>query len=149
MHTDARQKALDAIAARQTREEANWRAQNVGKIRFYLIGAADDPPTFSVAFQDDLRPFLDALRRNDPDAQLGFMALDSADTVSGYTGEIVIPIIKAASPSLVAVFVGWLTAKAGRKVRLRDGDLEVEAPTVEEVERLLEMAAKHRATQED
>jgi hypothetical protein len=42
---------------------------------------------------------------------------------------------------LIGTFVGaWLHARYGRRVRLKVGELEAEAQTVKEVERLLALA---------
>ncbi len=42
--------------------------------------------------------------------------------------------------SFVAVVGAWLHARYARKVRLKVGNIEAEAPTVKEVERLLDRA---------
>jgi len=44
------------------------------------------------------------------------------------------------SLGLGGVFGVWLQARSGRRVRLKVGEIEVEAQTVEEVERLLACA---------
>ena len=41
-----------------------------------------------------------------------------------------------------SIVVAWLNGRAGRKVRLKVGDTEVEARTVDEVKQLLEFAQK-------
>ena len=53
-------------------------------------------------------------------------------------GEFLIPIAQVVVPALGVVLVGWLQGRAGRKVRLKVGDVEVEARTPEEVEFLLQ-----------
>ena len=75
------------------------------------------------------------------------MTLDSIDAVGGYTGEIAV-LAQTLGPVLTGVLGAWLQSKAGRKVRLKDGDIEVEAGTVEEVEKLFDMAAEQRAKRE-
>lgn len=44
------------------------------------------------------------------------------------------------SPVLTGILGAWLQSKTGRKVRLKVGDVEVEARTVSEAEKLLERA---------
>ncbi len=63
------------------------------------------------------------------------MALDSAEAVGGYTGEIAV-LLQAVSPLLTGILGAWLQSKAGRKVRLKVGDIEIEARTVEEADQL-------------
>lgn len=141
--SEAKKEALEAMAAKWAKEEETWRRDNVGKVRFYLVNAADDPPTFSVEVQADLRNVIAALHANKIEADAPFMTLDSVDAVGGYTGEIAV-LAKALGPVLTGILGAWLQSKAGRKVRLKDGDIEVEARTVQEVGELLNMAAEQR-----
>jgi hypothetical protein len=46
---------------------------------------------------------------------------------------------------LTGILGAWLQSKAGRKVRIKDGDIEVEARTVDEAGKLLNMATEQRA----
>jgi hypothetical protein len=145
--TDSKEAALEAMAAKGAEEEAAWRKNNVGKVRFYLVNAPDDPPTFSAEGQVNLRSVIVALEENKIEADAPFMAVDSVDAVSGYTGEIAV-LAKAFGPALIGILVAWLQSKAGRKVRYKDGDIEVEARTVEEAAKLIDMAAEQRAKRE-
>jgi hypothetical protein len=43
------------------------------------------------------------------------------------------------------VLVAWLQGRAGRKVRLKFGDIEVEGRTSEDLKRLLELIDEHKA----
>ena len=47
---------------------------------------------------------------------------------------------KIALPALAGILGAWLHARYGRKVRLKIGDIEAEAQTAEEVEKLLDKA---------
>ena len=51
-------------------------------------------------------------------------------------------IVLKSLPTLQSALETWLKAKYGRKVRLKVGELEAEAQTIEEVERLLARAQK-------
>lgn len=104
-------------------------------------------PTFSVDSQSALRKVVSALRDNHIDADTPIMALDSAEAVGGYTGEIAV-LIQAVSPVLTGILGAWLQSRAGRKVHLRVGDIEVEARTVEEADQLLQRAQALQASQE-
>jgi hypothetical protein len=145
--TDWKKEALAAMEAKRAEEERRWRRENVGKVRFYLVKATDEPPPFSIEGQVDLRNVIAALEKGEIVVDAPFMTLDSVDAVGGYTGEIV-TLAKAFGPILTGVLGAWLQSKIGRKVRFKDGDIEVEARTVEEVEKLLDMAAEQRAKRE-
>ena len=144
---DTKDEAMAAIAARFAREEERWRRDDPGKVRFYLRNALDEPPTFSADGQSALRKVVSALRESHIDAETPFMTLDSADAVGGYTGEIAV-LIQAVSPLLTGILGAWLQSKAGRKVRLKVGDIEVEARTVEEADQLLQRVQALQASQE-
>jgi hypothetical protein len=147
MSHDWKKEAFEAFEAKWAEEEAKWRGENVGKVRLYLLNASDDAPTFTADGQDVLRSVMAALKENEIKADAPFMTVDSADAVGGYTGEIAV-FVQAIGPVLTGILGAWLQSKAGRKVRLRDGDIEVEAQTVDEVSKLLDMVAKRRAKQE-
>lgn len=144
---DAREEGLAMIREGFARREASWRRENPGKVRFYLMNAPDDPPTFSNEGQISLRGVVSALKEKHIDADTPFMTLDAIDAVGGYTGEIAV-LIQAVSPVLTGILAAWLQSKAGRKVRLKVGDIEVEARTVEEADQLLQRARALQASQE-
>ena len=43
-------------------------------------------------------------------------------------------------PAVITAFTTWFVARAGRKVRLKIGDVEAEAFNIEDVKQLLELA---------
>ena len=55
------------------------------------------------------------------------------------------PVIAALAGSLGTFLGAWVTSRNGRKIRIKVGDVEVEASSAEEVERLLERAKELRA----
>ncbi|WP_186188064.1 hypothetical protein [Burkholderia gladioli] len=145
--TDPKEEIWAAVAARFAREEERWRRENPGKVRFYLRQAPDESPTFSVEGQAELRKVVTAIRENQIKVDAPVMALDSAEAVGGFTGEIAV-LIQAVSPLLTGILGAWLQSRAGRKVRLKVGDIEVEARTVEEADQLLQRAQALQANQE-
>src|ERR1700738_3763772 len=118
--SNAKEEALAAIAARFAKEEADWRRNNPGKVRFYLLNAPDEPPTFSAEGQSAIREVVSALQENNIDADTPFMVMDSTDAVSGYTGEIAV-LLQAVGPVLTGILGAWVQSKVGRKVRLKVG----------------------------
>ena len=143
-----KEQAVAAIAERFARDEERWRQENPGKVRFYLHHAPDEPPTFSTEGQQALWPVMSALRNNNIDAVTPVMTLDSVEAHGGYTGEIAV-LIQAVGPVLTGILGAWLQSKAGRKVRLKVEDIEVEARTVEEVAQLLQHVRALRANREE
>lgn len=141
--TDWKKEALEAMAANRARQEAMRRRDNVGRVRIYLVNAPHDPPTFSSEYQADLRNVIAALRANKIQADAAFMTMDSAGNAGGYIGEIAV-LATAFGPVLTGILAAWLQSKVGRKVRLKDGDIEVEARTVQEAGELLDIAAEQR-----
>ncbi|MFT4508972.1 hypothetical protein [Caballeronia sp. 15711] len=140
---DAREEGLAMVREGFARREASWRRENPGKVRFYLVNAPDDPPTFSDEGQVALRGVVSALRENHIDADTPFMTLDAIDAVGGYTGEIAV-FLKDLSPLLAGIVGAWVQSKVGRKVRLKDGDIEVEASTEEQALRLHQLLLDQR-----
>lgn len=59
--------------------------------------------------------------------------------------DYVVPMVQVIVPALGGVLVGWLQGRAGRKVRVKLGDAEAEARTIEDVERLLKLVADYKA----
>jgi len=59
----------------------------------------------------------------------------------GYlSGKFIVKLVAIVGPVLGTGIGAWLHARSGRKVRLKIGDIEAEARTVEEVEKLLDRA---------
>jgi hypothetical protein len=144
---DWREEAFRNFVAQQAREDAQWQRDNPDKVRFYLEGAPDEPLTFTVQGQESLQSVITALKENRIEADAPVMAVDSADAVGGYTGLIAVFITSLASASSV-IAVAWLKARAGRKVRIKDGDIEVEAATVDDVTKLHKQILAARAKRE-
>lgn len=131
-------------------DEEHTRRKEAGLATIYLIPEANEPPVFSHPFQAEFRSIKASFSENDIQAETPFMALDSADAVSGYTGEFLISFAQLVAP-VVGVIVGaWLQSKAGRKIKIKIGDVEIEAPTKDaltkaELEKMLQRAVNTRA----
>jgi hypothetical protein len=59
-------------------------------------------------------------------------------------GDFMVPLAQVAVPALGGVLVGWLQGRAGRKVRAKVGDIEVEAATTDDVRRLLDLVTTYK-----
>src|ERR1700761_831748 len=110
MTRDWKKEAMEAMAASWAREEEAWRANNVGKVRFYLKKAGDEAPTFSAEGQVDLRNVIAALKKGEIEVDAPFMTLDSVDAVGGYTGELAV-LATAFGPILTGILGAWLQSK--------------------------------------
>ncbi len=65
-------------------------------------------------------------------------------TEAVYLGEFILKLVGAGGLGLGTVIGAWLQAKYGRKVRLKVGETEAEAQTVEEAGTLLKLAQQQQ-----
>jgi hypothetical protein len=129
---------MDKAFARWAAEaaEESERRRQTGKIAIWLDRSPNDPETFTKDHQAELHEVLGPLLRDkELEVDAPFLALDSADAVSGYTGEVIIAITSI--PAIAQVLVAWVKRKPGRRVRVEfhpSGKVKsVEAQTEEEV----------------
>jgi hypothetical protein len=111
-----------------------------------LFPALDDAPARSMLYQRELRRFEESLLALGLDVRVSIELRESgvpetlAAVVSPYLGDFMIKFAATAGPALGTLIGAWLHARYGRKVRLKIGDIEAEAQSVEEVEKLLQQA---------
>jgi hypothetical protein len=67
---------------------------------------------------------------------------DSIDVVTINLGEVIIKLGIGVITGVASVAAAWLHARAGRKLRIKIGDIEVEAGTPKELKGLLETVQK-------
>lgn len=119
--------------------------ESAADLRLTLVRSAGDEAAFSPGYQAELSRFYQRVRadriRIDPVA----FAMDSVGASGGFVGEFIIPLAQVFGPVLGGAAVAWLQGRAGRKLRLKVGDIEAEARTIEEVEQLLQRAQKLQA----
>lgn len=60
-----------------------------------------------------------------------------------------LPLAQVVGPVIGGAAVAWLQGRAGRKLRLKVGDVEVEARTQEEIEQLLQRAQALQASRKE
>jgi hypothetical protein len=68
--------------------------------------------------------------------------LGSYDEETASIADFAVSSAPVALPAVMGFAGAWVQAKFGRKVRVKKGDLEIEAGSVEEVELLLEKVSK-------
>lgn len=114
------------------------------KLVLSLIGAPDDVDEHSEEHQRDLRRVEQGLRDAGVQVAPRGLARKGADFGFQLSGEFMVLVTTLGVPALT--FLGaWVQARFGRKVRIKVGEVEVEASTPKEVEHLLEKAKAFRA----
>jgi hypothetical protein len=135
------------IASWRARQEEDWsKLRGDTKLQISLIGAADDPDTFSSEYQAGLHGFIDQVRAGDGKIESFGMALDAVDAQGGTIGEFLIELARTGVPAALAAAIGaWLHARYGRRVKVRFGKDRVEeisAGTPDEIGEVLRHVAK-------
>ncbi|ASW04438.1 hypothetical protein [Paraburkholderia aromaticivorans] len=120
----------------------------LSSIELRLMPASEDPVVQDPAFQSELRTFHGSLRAADVRFLLRARTFDALDAPGYALGEYVIKELGPAAIGVIGTAVGaWIAGRSGRKVRLKVGDIEAEARTIEEVEQLLQRARTMQAGQ--
>jgi hypothetical protein len=102
-----------------------------------LVRAPDDPPLVSREYQEALGEFRKSLQAVGIQSSARSFAFDGVAGGGGLSGDFVLKLAGEIGPALIAGIFAWLHGRYGRKVRLKVGDIEAEAQTTEEVEKLL------------
>jgi Xaa-Pro aminopeptidase len=110
-----------------------------------LILADDDPALSSDEYQAAVNEAYTALQSHDLDPTRRLWFRDSKVDPVIALGDLHVVLAKAA-PYLGTALASWFAGRASRKVRLKVGDVEVEAHSMKEVDQLLE---KVRAIKKD
>ena len=109
-----------------------------------LIPAPHDPPLKTPEYQAELRQFKESLNNHGLEVSFTFEVRESLRPdalgfiLPTYLGDFAVKLAGQIGPPLIAGVAGYFHGRSGRKVRLKVGDIEVEAPTMKEVERLLD-----------
>ena len=132
---DIRQAAVARWQAQASEESEKRRRE--GKIAIWLARGPNDAETFTREHQVELHGVVAALREHGVELEAPFLAVDAADAVSGYTGQLIVSLAQIASPVVSVALVAWLKGRPGRKVRAEfhpNGKLKsIEAQTDKQV----------------
>lgn len=109
------------------------------RISLKLIPAPDDPDLKDDDYQRGLANVEDALRSESDTVHASAFVQKSIVGGSWLAGDFVV-IAQALGGAAFTMLGVWLKSKLGRRVKVRVGDIEAEASTPEELERLLERA---------
>ena len=115
--------------------------------RIALLPSAGDGKLFAPACQTAVRAFFQQLRDAGVIAHPVAFTMDCAGASGCLVGEFVLPFAQIAGPAIGVAVAAWLQGRAGRKLRLKVDDIEVEATTMQELEQLLEQAIAQREQQ--
>jgi hypothetical protein len=119
---------------------AYWAAQQAlihqkrmeaGVATIRLVQGPEEPTLFSAEVQTEIRTIKQALQEQDVEVQAPWMVMDAVGGGGGYIGEFHILISQLTEPIVWIIVGAWLQSKLGRKIRIRIGDNEIEAPTKE------------------
>ena len=108
-----------------------------------LVRAKDDAPPFSAQYQTELGRFSSQAHAS---SQRG-LAMDSVTGGGGPIGEFIFNHAEALITAISSVGVAWLTAQAGRKLRLKFDGIEIEAKNTQEVADMLDQVREFRDRQ--
>ena|SRR6267154_5904402 len=106
------------------------------EMTFTLKRSPDDAPQFSQEHQASIAAVFAAFRNEGLDIRATAFAMDAVDSAGGATGDF-LALAKALGPPIVAALTGWLAGRSGRKVRVKVGDIEAEAHSVKELDKIL------------
>jgi siroheme synthase len=109
-----------------------------------LIAAETDPPLRSTEYQAGLKEVASALQATNAKVSFHMFMQEAIDAPSFLSGGFTIENAKSAALVVGPIVAAWLQSRYGRKVRLKNGDIEAEARNIEEIKALLEQAEKVR-----
>ncbi|MCM3681274.1 hypothetical protein ACVOMT_20885 (plasmid) [Sphingomonas panni] len=109
-----------------------------------LLPATDEADPKAETYQADLRQAEQEIRSLGYNPAVGSGIQKDLASASWLLGTFVFHAAAAsvAVRPLVPVMVEWVKGRAGRRVRLKKGDTEIEASTVKELEKLWEIASR-------
>jgi hypothetical protein len=114
------------------------------ELELTLIPSPEDQSLDDEDYQKDLRAFDDALRAHVLSPSSRVLLIESTgNDISPHLGVFAVGL-KEALPVIGSVLTGWFAGRFGRKIRVKVGDIEVEANTVAEAEKLIAAVEKLR-----
>jgi hypothetical protein len=108
-------------------------------LRLTLVRAPDDEATFSPGYQRELRQFYNLARAEGGKISAVAFTTDYAGGGGGFVGEFMVPFTPVAGSTLTSAASTWLQGRAGRRLRLNSGAIEVESNRVGELYGLLNL----------
>lgn len=116
-------------------------------VELTFVPAPDDPAWTSPAYQAGLIAVQQELERLDPQTRSEALVMESAEGSFLLHGIFRVTVDKVLPLAGTAV-ASWLAGRQGRKIRLKVGDIEAEAGSVEEIDQLLLRAQDLQASKD-
>ena len=113
----------------------------MGRYEFTLIPADDDPDPASEEFQTLVQMTRDGFSGGG----LTVVAPTTASQAPGLIGEVLIPMTQAVGPVIGAVIGSIVTYKVSRRVKIKSGQIEIEASNAEQAKELFDLALSSAA----
>lgn len=110
-----------------------------------LEAAPDDPHVSSPDFQQGLTEVSTALRDGGVAYSQRRMMFDSVGAQGYALGQYFIPLAQIAGSIIGGALVAWVTGRAGRKLKIKVGEVELEANTAAEIDNLMAKAFEMKA----
>ncbi|MCF5507466.1 MULTISPECIES: hypothetical protein [Pseudomonas] len=118
------------------------------RLQLRLLRAPDDSAVFGADYQTELRQFKQQLEVTGLAVSPTFATVDRAGAVKGLTGQFLlswVPAIGLPLKTLGEIAMAWINGRAGRTLRLTVGDVELEAHSKVDIERLVEQVIALKA----
>lgn len=118
------------------------------RLQLRLLRAPDDSAAFGESYQAELRQFKQHLETAGFAVSPTFAAFDSPGAGKALTGQFLIswaPTVVSILGTVGMVAMAWLSGRAGRQLRLKVGDVELEAHSKADIERLVEQVIAPKA----
>ncbi|VVP46921.1 hypothetical protein PS850_05198 [Pseudomonas fluorescens] len=118
------------------------------RLQLRLLKAPDDSAVFAEAYQAELRQFKQQLETAGLGVSPTFAVVDRAGAVKGLTGQFLlswVPTLGSPLKTLGEIAMAWGNGRAGRTLRLQVGDVELEAHSSADIERLVAQALALKA----
>lgn len=108
------------------------------EIDIRLLPNANEGSIREAAIQQDFHRIRSGISAEGLPIEVQSYSEKSADGATWLIGEFIVPIM-AASSAMWMLIGTWLQAKHGRRMRLKIGDVEAEATSIEEVQSLMKI----------
>ncbi|PLP85957.1 hypothetical protein CYD26_24290 [Pseudomonas sp. FFUP_PS_473] len=118
------------------------------RLQLRLLKAHDDSAVFAEDYQAELRQFKQQLETAGLDVSPTFAVVDNASAVKGLTGQFLLSWISTPDSPLKTfgeIAMAWVNGRTGRTLRLQVGDVELEAHSPADIERLVAQALALKA----
>jgi hypothetical protein len=117
------------------------------KIRFILKRSPEDEEEFSREHQAKMGNVFTAFYNEGIMIEATAFAMDAADVVGGATSEF-LAFAKTLGPATIGALGVWLAGRNGRKVKIKVGEIEVEANSLKQLDEVMERLGRIKCDNE-